>query len=312
MDERPSAAAIDAAAAAWVARLDRGGPDAGLDAWLAADPRHRGALIRAQALWTSLSGLPAAAAEPPAQSPAMSRRRWLAGTAGLVAAGIAGFGWWIQHDPAQAFATAIGERRPARLADGSTMLLNTDSRSRVAIAGDARRVMLDSGEAWFQVAHDTTRPFVVEAGAVRVQAVGTAFSVRRLAGRAQVVVNEGRVRVWSVDAPARFLNLTAGSRAVVRDDRGADEAQVAPARIDEALAWRRGEIVLDGMTLGDAAAEFNRYNRQQLSVEAGLADRRIVGWFRTDDVDGFARSAAAMTDARVERDGEAIRLLRGN
>ena len=308
MDERPSAAAIDAAAAAWVARLDRGGPDAGLDAWLAADPRHRGALIRAQALWTSLSGLPAAAAEPPA----VSRRRWLAGAAGLAAASVAGLGWWVQHDPAQRFATGVGERRPARLAAGSTMLLNTDSRSRVTIAGNARRVMLDSGEAWFQVAHDTRRPFVVEAGAVRVQAVGTAFSVRRLAGQAQVVVNEGRVRVWSVDAPARFLDLAAGSRAVVRDDRGADEAQVAPARIDEALAWRRGEIVLDGMTLGDAAAEFNRYNHQQLSVEAGLADRRIVGWFRTEDVDGFARSAAAMTDARVERDAGAIRLTRRN
>jgi transmembrane sensor len=228
---------------------------------------------------------------------------------GLAAVAAAGALFWLRDGADATVATARGEQRRARLADGSTMLLNTDSRSRVAYEPARRRVMLDRGEAWFEVAKDRARPFVVEAGAVRVEAVGTAFAVRRAAGRAEVAVTEGRVRVWSLADPARFLFLDAGHRASVAEDAGAGAAVVSDGGVADALAWRRGEIVLDGMTLGDAAAEFNRYNDRQLSVETSLADRRIVGWFRTRDVDGFARSAAAMTGARIEQDGDAIRIV---
>jgi transmembrane sensor len=173
-----------------------------------------------------------------------------------------------------------------------------------------RSVALDDGEAWFAVAKDHARPFVVSAGDVRVRAVGTAFAVRRYLGRAEVTVTEGLVRVWSVAAPERFVMLSAGKQASVADVSGTAETVVATAKPAESLAWRQGEIVLDGMTFGDAAAEFNRYNTRQLSVDTQLADRRIVGWFRTDDLDGFARAAAIMTGAKIERDGTDLRIVK--
>lgn len=297
---------IDAAAADWVARLDRAPADPVLGdelaAWLAADPRRRGAMLRAQAAWALLGD------REPAHSATPDRRRLLMAGGAIAASLVFGIGAWVALDRDATFATQVGERRNARLADGSMMLLNTRSASRVAITDTARRVTLDEGEAWFQVAKDRHRPFVVIAGAVRAEAVGTAFSVRKLADRAEVAVSEGRVRVWSTTNPSRFLILTAGQHATVDDLSGATAAAVTTGGIERTLAWRRGEIVLDGMTLGDAAAEFNRYNRRQMAVEASLADRRLVGWFRTDDLDGFAKSAAAMTDARIEQDDGRLRL----
>jgi transmembrane sensor len=104
--------------------------------------------------------------------------------------------------------------------------------------------------------------------------------------------------------------LSAGKQASVADVSGTAETVVANAKPAESLAWRQGEIILDGMTFGDAAAEFNRYNRRQLSVDTQLAERRIVGWFRTDDLDGFARAAAIMTGAKIERDGTDLRIVK--
>ncbi len=301
--------AIDTAAARWAVRLDRTPEDASLaveiDRWCDEDPRHPGALLRARAVWIGLDSDDGGVE----RAPAMTRRRALLAGGGLALAAATVGAVWLGSRSNSAFETAVGERRMARLDDGSTILLNTASRTRVHLTADRRTVALDDGEAWFAVAKDPTRPFVVSAGDVRVRAVGTAFAVRRFVGRAEVTVTEGRVRVWSVAAPERFITLDAGKQAVVADASGTTRTIVFTAKPAETLAWRKGEIVLDGMTFGDAAAEFNRYNTRQLSVEAGLADRRIVGWFQTGDIEGFARSAAAMTGARIERDGNDLRIV---
>jgi transmembrane sensor len=302
--------AIDVAAARWVARLDRAPDDANLageiDRWCAEHPRHVGALLRARAVW---SGLDAADARIVAR-PLFSRRRVLTVSGGLAVAAAAVGAVWLETHGSMGIETAVGERRLAKLEDGSTIVLNTASRTRVRMTPEQRSVALDDGEAWFAVATDHARPFVVSAGDVRVRAVGTAFAVRRYLGRAEVTVTEGRVRVWSVAAPERFVMLSAGKQASVADVSGTAETVVANAKPAESLAWRQGEIILDGMTFGDAAAEFNRYNTRQLSVDTQLADRRIVGWFRTDDLDGFARAAAIMTGAKIERDGADLRIVK--
>ena len=314
MRDQPDA--IETAAARWVARLDRAPDDADLtraiEDWCAEHPRHAGALLRARAVWSGidLQGADDGSVDVAFETrPSLSRRRMLVASGGLAVAAAAVGAVWLGSRRETALATAVGERRIARLDDGSTIVLNTASRTHVRMTPEQRSVALDDGEAWFAVAKDHARPFIVSAGDVRVRAVGTAFAVRRHVGRAEVTVTEGRVRVWSVAAPERFVTLDAGKHAVVADAYGTAETIVSTARPAETLAWRKGEIVLDGMTLGDAAAEFNRYNARQLSVEAPIADRRIVGWFRTDDMEGFARSAAAMTGARIERDGSDLRVV---
>ncbi len=112
-----------------------------------------------------------------------------------------GFGVW--PDRAERIDTRIGEIRRMPLADGSVALVNSGTTLRVAFTPAERHIDVNKGEAWFQVAHNPKRPFVVASGPYRVQAVGTAFDVRREGDAARVVVTKGVVKIWSVVAPIR-------------------------------------------------------------------------------------------------------------
>ena len=306
---------IDDLACAWAARIDRGLDDAEqetLGQWLDADRRHRGALLRAQAALSLLDrGRALAPIEEDAaeETPAPDRRGFLKLGAGGLAAAIAGgigLRMWPKGTP---ISTGIGEIRRLPLDDGSVAVVNSASRLRVAFTRDARDIELAEGEAWFEVAKNRARPFTVHAGPVRVQAVGTAFDVRRRDGGSEVTVTEGTVKLWSTAGDAEPVFVTAGNHAMIRDNGGVEVASLAPAASDQNLAWRDGRIVLDDMTLAAAAAEFNRYSTQQLVVDPELADKQVVGWFRTDDMDGFATASAAMVGGRVERDRNVIRIV---
>ena len=293
MIETEFANQIDEAAFAWVARLDRCGADgavqAELEAWLSQDDRRRGAFLRAEAIWGRLDR--ASQAEPARRREIrVDRRLVLTGGAAALAAGAAGV-WVMPRGPL--YATAIGEVSRVPLADGSGMVLNADSRARVALHDHERRVRLTQGEAWFQVAKDPTRPFVVEAGRVRVRAVGTAFSVRRLGDGAEVMVSEGIVEAWLVGAEQTRARLVAGQRARVLEGRPILVEASAVTAVERKLAWRSKQIELDGETLGEAVAEFNRFNRRQIVLaDSRLAARRLYGVFHADDPESFARSVA--------------------
>jgi transmembrane sensor len=301
-----SAETIDQAAYAWIARLDREGasPDlvSELDAWLAGDPRRRGAYLRAEAIWSKLDRA-ALAASAPSEAEARPRprvsRRGLIGAGAALAAGLAGV-WVVSRG--QVLATAVGERRHLALADGSTVDVNTASRLQVTMQRHLRRIRLAAGEAWFQVEKDASRPFVVEAGRVRVQAVGTAFAVRRLEDGAEVYVTEGVVESWVADQPASRTRIAAGQTVRMMEAATVPSVVVsAPAGvIDRKLAWRGGRIEFDGETLAEAIADFNRYNARKLRLGAPeLAGRRLQGVFHSDDPEGFARSAAVVLGSSV-------------
>ncbi|MBB4617171.1 FecR family protein [Sphingomonas abaci] len=298
---------IDELACRWAAAIDRGLVDdepANLDAWLGEDRRHRGALLRAQAALSlldrarALSGPSDDGMQWRARAPARAWRITGTAAAALLVAG-AGIALW--PSPAARIETSVGEVRRTPLSDGSIAVVNSGTRLRVTFTPGRRDVEVQEGEAWFQVAHNPARPFVVASGPVRVQAIGTAFDVRRLAGRSDIVVTRGVVKLWSVNSPDHAIRVAAGEGAVIDADGAARLRRVSAETTDQKLAWREGRIVLDDMTMGEAVAAFNRYNGDRLAVAPSLAGRRVVGWFRTDDVDGFATASAAMVGGRVER-----------
>lgn len=320
MDEQETANANNDQAARWIARMDRQGLDerdqTELDAWLAADPRRAGALLRAEAAWSMLDRASVLAAPDRTPTPRVGarlpRRKVLAGGAGLaasIAGGAVAFGAWRETRPT--IVTARGEIRRVPLEDGSLAVVNTDTRVRVDLQPRLRGVRLARGEAWFQVVRDPKRPFVVAAGDLRVRAVGTAFSVRRHADGAEVLVTEGVVEAWSSGADLTAVRLGAGERGVFRSAAAPEIAADMSVQIDRALAWRTGQIILDGDTLAAAAADFNRYNDRPIVIaDEALAGQRLVGRFRTNEPDAFARAAAGMLGARVEISAEEIRLSR--
>jgi len=306
MTERESAADIEAAAARWVVRADRGDLDpTELEAWLAADARRQGAFVRAQAAWGLLDRGRVLAVEEDAPRRGVGRRGLLAGLGAAAAACVA-----VVVTPrllSARYGTTVGEIRRVPLADGSLAAINTDTALEVAMKPRKREVRLDRGEAWFQVAKDAERPFVVESGPVRVRAVGTAFSVRRRDGGCEVLVTEGVVEVWSEGAGEVPRRVTAGERVFASDSAGAARPVPASLEITRELAWREGQIVLDGEAFGAAAQEFNRYNARKIVIaDPALAEQKLVGWFRTNEPESFARAAAASFGARVTVRGDAI------
>lgn len=300
-------------AATWVARMDAGNwgdvDEAELQAWLDGDARRRGALLQAQAAWMTLDK-PVAEAERSgaggdvSAEPVVpfSRRRFFMGAGGAIAASVAfALAWNLGGT---AYETSVGEIRRVPLADGSVAAINTASKIEVALAEKRRSVVLDRGEAWFQVAKDPERPFVVEAGRVRVQAVGTAFSVRRRDNGAEVLVTEGVVEAWADGAEGNRIRLTAGQSAFVADNAAIERAAAVPSSVDRKLAWRSGKIDLLGETLSGAIAEFNRYNQRQIILaDPALGSEQFDGVFRTDDPEGFAIAVKSALDVPVDVSG---------
>jgi transmembrane sensor len=320
MTERESAADIEAKAARWVVRVDRGdlttAERADLELWLDGDTRRRGAYVRACAAWSLLDRAEEAQVPPRGVAPrllaALRRRDVLAGLGAAAAAACAA----VVIGPRVAsvkYATALGEIRRVPLADGSMAAINTSTSLGVSLKPDVRRVKLDRGEAWFQVAKEPDRPFVVESGSVRVRAVGTAFSVRRRDDGSDVLVTEGIVEVWSQASPDNHIRLAAGERTFVSDAAGAAPPAVAGPAIARNLAWREGQIILEGEPLVDAVAEFNRYNERKIVIaDPSLQGERLVGWFRTNDPEGFAKAAAASLGGGVQIAGNTILVHAGS
>ncbi|KQM66282.1 MULTISPECIES: FecR family protein [unclassified Sphingomonas] len=296
-------AAVADEAAAWVAQMDAEGwsdvNEAELGRWLSGDPRRRGALLQAQAAWIALDA-PAGSGKIEVR---LKRRTMLKVAGGALAASLAGGVFVLTRGTT--YSTQLGEIRRVPLADGSSATINTASEVKVALAERRRMVTLTRGEAWFRVAKDPARPFVVEAGPVLVQAVGTAFSVRRRDHGADVLVTEGVVEVWTAQAAGYRTKLSAGQSAFVADNAAVELYEEKPSAVDRALAWRTGAIDLNGQTLSAAIGEFNRYNRRKLVLtDASLAAEQIDGLFRTDDPEGFARAIQSSFNVAIDTNDE--------
>jgi transmembrane sensor len=185
--------------------------------------------------------------------------------------------WW-QAD----YLTGKGEQRAIVLADGSRVLLNTESALAVHFNDAIRRVELVQGEAFFEVAKDASHPFVVTASGSEVRAVGTAFNVRRAAHQVHVELAEGIVDVQDPQH-LRRVRLSAGQTALI----GADTIDVKLARRPENFAlWRDGYLQFDGMPLQAAIEQINRYRPgRAVLLNKRLAGRRVSGLFRLDALD---------------------------
>lgn len=305
-----------------------------LEAWLSASSAHRVAFIRLQSTWADAGRLKlvaangladpkdwrhAPAAEPENALPqqgyeyqrSLSDVLGAAIAAGLVlAAGLALWLNWPLHGTT--YRTAIGGLSAIRVRDGSTITLNTNSGIHIALSDTERRVDLDKGEAFFEVAKDPNRPFIVRVGDERVVAVGTQFSVRREQNIIRVIVTEGSVRVEHSTAsrPPETAMIAPGGVAVA-GVAGVLVQDRPLADVEERLSWRKGIVVFHNTLLTEAVAEFNRYNTRQIDIEdAEIGALRIDGRFRTNNAPGFVRLLADAFPIQIDDNNEKIVLRR--
>lgn len=311
---------IERRAADWVARRDGGefsrADEAAFIEWLNASVAHRVSYLRLNATWTrtqrlaALEHRDASATHPFAATTARLKyalRGAMAITCLVLACAAGWYGWQYSHS---IYRTEIGAMQSLPLADGSRVTLNTNSKMRVAISRARREVDLNQGEAYFEVAHDSARPFLVHSGAVDVEVVGTQFAIHRSGESVRVLVNEGhvRVRAFAAGAQPQAMELVAGDIAVLSAG-GIEHHHVTTEELDAALSWRKGQIVFRDTPLAQAVAEFNRYRSKPLViVDPQLAAMRIGGTFRTANADGFLQLLQQGFDVGISIQDQAVLL----
>lgn len=304
---------IEERAARWLARRKEPGwsdaDQAQLDAWLQESTSHEVAYLRLEYGWSKVDRLTALrrpsprseqsdqqemlATPEPKPRRALERPLALSAAASVLLLIAAALVWFGDELTSDVYATGLGGHEIVPLADGSRIELNTNTRVRVGFTAEARSIWLERGEAYFDVAREPSRPFIVYAGDRRVTVLGTKFSVRldSKANRVQVAVAEGRVQLEElrVNVPAPPVIAVGGDKVIAE---GASSMRVKSGSaeiVTTDLSWRQGLLTFDATTLADAVDEFNRYNRRKLVVDPTVADLRIGGSFEAANVDAFAR-----------------------
>lgn len=299
-------------AARWVARrLDSPDADDGaFEAWASADPAHATAYQR---LWNTT--------QDPALTEALTRgvdvrarqsrrgvKRAFVGGLSLAACAVAAMLIWpelqLSMVRAASFETASGQHRTIALADGTRVTLDGATRLEVRLGAHRRRVKLVRGEAFFDVAHDAARPFIVSAPEGSARVLGTAFDLERGGDRLELSVHRGRVRLAPTGLIHRSAELTVGQRAFAIDGRLSATRQFDPAADD----WRSGWLETDGITLERLVERLNRGSGRPITIEDHtLGRQRVAGRFRLDQPDALVRNLAMMHGFTArEQDGRLV------
>lgn len=312
---------IEAHAAGWIERRHFGqwtkDDQSQLDDWLAEAILHRVAYVRLNSSWERtgrLAALRAASPETPSTprpKPPRNLFRFFPGFAAgiaIIAAVGAGFSYYISRENVTTYATTVGGREILSLADGSQIELNTDTILRVSNRTDAREVWLDRGEAYFHIVHDVSRPFTVMAQGRRITDLGTQFTVRQEVDHLKIAVFEGRVQLQ--ESSKKSPILSAGDTAIATSET-VSVSRKATRKLSTELAWRRGMIVFDNVSLAEAAVEFNRYNHAQIVIaDAAVGRMTIAGTFPINGVKGFSDLTRHVLGLRVEAHDQKISISR--
>ncbi len=207
-----------------------------------------------------------------------------------------------------------GEKYSQTLTDGSVIHLNTDSVVEVKYTDESRVLRLLRGEAFFEVAHDPSRPFDVYAGEGRVQALGTAFSVKLDGDTVDIIVTEGKVRFdrvkdiaektlaeveqsVKIDTP---IFMEAGQTMALKDETQ-KLTNIDEARLKKEFAWRNGEMIFSGDTLEFVVNHMNRYSDKAIVIsDLELRSFKISGTFKSDNIDVVLEALESAYDIKVQ------------
>jgi transmembrane sensor len=288
--------------------------------WLAEDLRHRTVYLRIDRTWKLLDrivkpdslksdhGPPTRVTGAPVFALVAAALVILFGL--LVSMKVLDRSPWVEHQ------TELGKLQTLHLRDGSGVILSTDSQIRALINDHRRVVELTRGEALFEVAHDPRHPFEVRVNGTRIQAVGTAFSVRlRDSQHVEILMREGTVALARSSAVVLLRNLlpddilrmfqvpvqqiATGQMASLSDGHAAIR-NLDPTEVFHKLEWTRGRLNFDGQTLLDAVEEMNRFNHTRVQIDdPSISNLRIGGDFAATDPRTFADTLARVFEVSV-------------
>ena len=303
-----------------------------LDTWLAADEAHRRAWELAQRAWSLAGEAPAeteavntpateegrgeANALPPLKTPLRARRSaasqapaaWMrqaarpkfaipAAAAALLLFLLAPtLSLWMRSD----FQTATAETHSLSLDDGSQVVMGAESAVARDFSGNRREVALLHGEAWFEVSHEETRPFIVTAGDMTITVTGTAFDVAMTDRTVAIALARGSVEVeWPRETPLK-KTLEPGQRLAIDRKDGA----VLITDVDPALmgGWRNGRLIVHGARLADVVDRIDRYHPGTITlIGRSVTERRVTGVFDLANPEKALRSLVSPYGVSVRK-----------
>ena len=305
--DRPINKMVARQASEWLMRLHPAGQPSARDIaacerWRAQNIEHEIAWQRAQQLNEKFGIMPAAIGKATLNRPALVDRRRAIKTLAMALA-IAPAAWMTyRHTPVSAwraqYRTAVGEQRTILLADGSQIILNTDSAMDVQFTNEQRLLLLHRGEVLIQTGKDlhiTKRPFLVKTEEGTLRALGTRFIVRKHAGYSTLSVFEHAVELRNGQTPIHTQIVSAG-----------EQPRFSPTQIDiigpvnpHAAAWSLGMIQANNTRLDDFATEVARYRRGWIRCDPAIADMKISGSFQVEDTDHILQALVATLPIKV-------------
>jgi transmembrane sensor len=322
--ELPERKGLAREAAEWLIRLDADTPPSqeelrALGEWLHRSPAHREELESIAALWGRMNILTELAV--PLGKPRWQRAGALLATA-TAAMIIILIGVMIVRSQAPdpmletngLYATAVGQQSTRKLADGSQVMLNTNSQIKVEYGEASRNVYLLQGEALFTVAKNPQRPFRVYAGSGLIEAVGTAFSVYLQGTQVNVAVTEGRVMLATANAasPQSLGVVSAGEVATIRSPMADSPAgsvavlqelePIPPQALAQRLAWQSGILMFRGETLENVVKELGRYTTVSIEIpDETIRSMRVGGRFPVGETESMLAALESNFNLRVIR-----------
>jgi transmembrane sensor len=244
----------------------------------------------------------------------------------IIALAVVGWGSLFVRDSyktPQIYATTLGENSVIPLADGSVVELNTDSLIEVLYTRNKRRVRLVHGEAYFDIAKDTKRPFIVHAGKGYVHAVGTAFVVKLNKKGVEVAVEEGIVEFGRKTGPTALIEdnptsgnlkknpkkvstatirrITAGEIGILTSALQLEEViTVGEDELKRKLSWKNGMLDFSGQSLSEVVEEITRYIDIHIELDSDLKDIQFGGIFRISDIESIFNTLEQGFDVNVD------------
>ena len=322
---------IEEQARRWLIRLDgdpplSDGDAAALREWLARSPAHRKELQRISLFWNRANVLTELAI--PLHPLIDNKAQWFAriATAFVLVLAVALVPWLMQSPERGSngvYGTVVGQEQTLRLADGSTLQLNTDSQVQVDYSKALRKIRLLRGEVHFEVAREPDRPFEVYARSGLVRAVGTAFSVYLKDEEVQVTVTEGQVDIATINMTAqaqgtktpavvpgaRKLGTLKSGQTTTFSENISEISEVSVAELERRQSWRQGVLIFRGEPLSDVVREVNRYTPMTIEIaDPALNSLKVGGRFEVGEFEAmfevleqsFGIEIARLSDQRIQ------------
>ncbi|HEY4292553.1 FecR family protein [Luteibacter sp.] len=316
---------IEHTAADWWARLrDPALPEPALlqwSEWLEADPRHADAFERASALAETAAGMDAASRREfvdrfaPVRSARRGSPRFALGIAAGVALVVLGAGIFLALRPGaagtpQQYTSERAGHRDIDLPDGSSIELGGATSVTAHYGRDERTIDLEAGEAFFRVAH-ALRPFIVNAGPLRIRDLGTAFNVRRTGDRVIVAVTEGRVRVSPMAAQGDAATVELGAGREVSFDPETQAMRILDVDPATATAWRGHRLEFVNEPLSSVVENVNRYSTRPIRLaDPSLGRMTFTGTVQVDTIDSWVAALPRVFPVRVDTYPDRLELAR--